>query len=914
MKRMLINATQKEEMRIALVDGQKIYDLDIESAGYEQKKANIYKGVVTRLERSLEVAFVNYGHDKSGFLPLREVAPEYLTVNPETKQKELVEGTEIIVQVEKEERGKKGAALTTYISLAGSYIVLMPNHPKSVGVSRRIDSENRKDLKQIINSLDVPDGMGVIIRTAGLGKTVEELNWDLEFLVKVWRMIESAANSRPAPFLIHQERNMVFRALRDYITHDISEIMIDNEEVYTQVVKHLSIIRPDFINKVHYYNEEVPLFNHFQIESQIESAYQREVPLPSGGSIVIDPTEALTSIDVNSAKATKGGDIEETALQTNLEAAEEIARQLRLRDIGGLVVIDFIDMRPIKNQREVVNRIRQAVQIDRAKIDLERISKFGLLELSRQRIRPSLGESSSHLCPLCCGQGTIRDNASLALSILRLIEEEAIKEGTSKVCARVPLAISAYLANEKRDNIEAIEKRHQCRVYIIPDETLEGPHYHVSRIKDYENQNINSFSLMQKKDHSAGIQQNNFPASAHDRSVAATNAQHSIEAPKQQPAINITDVVQETAPVVKKRGPSVIKRLFQAIGSIFSSSDEEKNKDKKKSSRNYKNKRNRKPIDKKSRSTKKPIENSKAPANNTNKKLSSKLAKQKKALENRPVIEETIEIKQKKKRVSKVTDVNTKVTSIEEQNVELEQNVKATSSKKTRKPKNHREKVVSENFEQDINNVEDSMLVENNLNVDEQHDKVVEKEAHVSKKERFNKRNQERKHNEKASISEEIENVVSETIVETTEDEVVNVIKEYQQPAKIGCISNVTFVKAEMTEPESCTLETTEITVGELTATEVSISNKHAGFSAITNIHHSEMTEPTSLELEAVEKSESIAQDELFMSEIRAAGFATIKNLYSAPMTEAKEADIKFDEESIVAEVEVVTETENKEE
>jgi ribonuclease E len=912
MKRMLINATQKEEMRIALVDGQKIYDLDIESAGYEQKKANIYKGVVTRLERSLEVAFVNYGHDKSGFLPLREVAPEYLTINPETKQKELAEGTEIIVQVEKEERGKKGAALTTYISLAGSYIVLMPNHPKSVGVSRRIDSENRKDLKQIINSLDVPDGMGVIIRTAGLGKTVEELNWDLDFLVKVWRMIESAANSRPAPFLIHQERNMVFRALRDYITHDISEIMIDNEEVYTQVVKHLSIIRPDFINKVHYYNEEVPLFNHFQIESQIESAYQREVPLPSGGSIVIDPTEALTSIDVNSAKATKGGDIEETALQTNLEAAEEIARQLRLRDIGGLVVIDFIDMRPIKNQREVVNRIRQAVQIDRAKIDLERISKFGLLELSRQRIRPSLGESSSHLCPLCCGQGTIRDNASLALSILRLIEEEAIKEGTSKVCARVPLAISAYLANEKRDNIEAIEKRHQCRVYIIPDETLEGPHYHVSRIKDYEYQNINSFSLMQKKDHTLGMQQNNFPAAAHDRSVAATNAQNSIEAPKQQPAINITDVVQETAPVVKKRGPSVIKRLFQAIGSIFSSSDEEKNKDKKKSSRNYKNKRNRKPIDKKARNSKQSIDTSKTSANSVNKKVNSKLAKQKKALENRPIIEETIEIKQKKKRVSKVSDVNTKITSVEEQNVELEHNVKTTNSKKTRKPKNPREKVVSENFEQNIDNIEDSMLVENNINVDEQHNKVVENEAHVAKKERFNKRNQERKHNEKTS-KEEDKSVVSENTVETTITEVVSVVKEYQQPAKIGCISNVTFVKAEMTEPESCSLQATETTVGELTSTEVSISNRHAGFSAITNIHRCEMTEPTSLELEAVEKSESIPQDELFMNEIKAAGFATIKNLYSAPMTEAKEADVKFDEEIVVVESEVVTETEDKE-
>lgn len=500
MKRMLINATQEEELRVALVDGQQLYDLDIESPGHEQKKANIYKGKITRVEPSLEAAFVDYGAERHGFLPLKEIARTYFpsgySYQGRPNIKEVVrEGQEVIVQIDKEERGTKGAALTTFISLAGSYLVLMPNNPRAGGISRRIEGDERTELKEAMNGLTVPDGMGLIVRTAGVGKSQEELEWDLNVLLNHWESIRKASENVAAPVLIHQESNVIVRAIRDYLRRDVGEILIDNPTVFERAKAHIELVRPDFISRVKLYKGEVPLFNHFQIESQIESAFQREVRLPSGGSIVIDPTEALTSIDINSARATKGGDIEETALQTNLEASDEIARQLRLRDLGGLIVIDFIDMTPVRHQREVENRLREAVHQDRARIQLGRISRFGLLEMSRQRLRPSLNESSSHICPRCQGTGVVRDNESLALSILRLIEEEAMKDNTEQVHAQVPVDVAAYLLNEKRTVIASLEQRNDVRVYIIPNQHLETPHYEVTRIRKNEIPEAASYEL-----------------------------------------------------------------------------------------------------------------------------------------------------------------------------------------------------------------------------------------------------------------------------------------------------------------------------------------------------------------------------------------------------------------------------------
>jgi len=448
MKRMLINATQQEEMRVALVDGQRLYDLDIESPGHEQKKANIYKGKITRIEPSLEAAFVDYGADRHGFLPLKEIArtyfPQGYTFHGRPNIRDVIkEGQEVIVQVDKEERGQKGAALTTFISVAGSYLVLMPNNPRAGGISRRIEGDERTELKESLSRLELPKGMGLIVRTAGVGKSFEELNYDLKALLVHWEAIQQAADSAKAPFLIHQESNVIFRAIRDYLRRDIGEILIDKPRVFEEAKAHIERFRPDFMSRVKLYQGDTPLFTHYQIESQIESAFQREVRLPSGGSIVIDPTEALTSIDINSSKATKGGDIEETALNTNLEAADEIARQLRLRDLGGLIVIDFIDMTPPRHQREVENRLKDAARPDRARVQIGKISRFGLLEMSRQRLRPSLGEASQGVCPRCSGQGTIRSNESIALSILRLIEEEAIKDNTAQVNAQVPVAAAA---------------------------------------------------------------------------------------------------------------------------------------------------------------------------------------------------------------------------------------------------------------------------------------------------------------------------------------------------------------------------------------------------------------------------------------------------------------------------------------
>ncbi len=489
MKRMLINATQPEELRVALVDGQKLYDFDIEIPSKEQKKSNIYKGSITRIEPSLEAAFVNYGAERHGFLPFKEIAPAYLAVqgDEEISRRDiktlLKEGQEVVVQVEKEERGSKGAALTTYISLAGSYLVLMPNNPRAGGISRRIEGEIRTDMREVMSGLEIPEGMGLIVRTAGGGKSVEELQWDLNYLLQLWEAIDRSAQEKAAPFLIFQESNVIIRALRDHLRGDIDEILIDNPATHKLVRSFLEQVMPQFINKAKLYQDSVPLFSRYQIESQIETAYSREVPLPSGGAIVIDHTEALTTIDINSARATKGGDIEETALNTNLEAADEIARQLKLRDLGGLFVIDFIDMMAARNQRAVENRLRDAVKSDRARIQLGRISRFGLLEMSRQRLRPSLGEATLLTCPRCKGQGTIRNVESLALSVLRLLEEEAMKKNTDKIIAQLPIDSATYLLNEKRSVIEQIEQRQDVSIIIIPARHLETPAFEVQRIR-----------------------------------------------------------------------------------------------------------------------------------------------------------------------------------------------------------------------------------------------------------------------------------------------------------------------------------------------------------------------------------------------------------------------------------------------
>ena len=494
MKRMLINATQAEELRVALVDGQKLYDFDIEVPSKEQKKSNIYKGIITRVEQSLEAAFINYGAEKHGFLPFKEISPVYLKTYDETEgevrrsaiKSHLKEGQEIVVQIEKEERGNKGAALTTYISLAGTYLVLMPNNPKAGGISRRIEGDTRNDTREAMAHLEIPETMGLIVRTAGCGKSAEELQWDLNYLLQLWDAIERSTNEQPAPFLVFQESNVIIRALRDHLRGNIDEILIDNEESFTLVQNFLRQVMPNMLPKAKLYQDAVPLFNRYQIESQIEIAYGREVSLPSGGSIVIDHTEALTSIDINSARATKGSDIEETALNTNVEAVDEIARQLRLRDLGGLFVIDFIDMMSNKNQRTVENHLRDALKIDRARIQTSRISRFGLLEMSRQRMRPSLGDSTQITCPRCKGQGSIRNVESVALSVLRLLEEEAMKKGTEKVIAHLPIECATFLLNEKRGVIESIENRLKVDIVILPSKHLETPAYDIERIRERE--------------------------------------------------------------------------------------------------------------------------------------------------------------------------------------------------------------------------------------------------------------------------------------------------------------------------------------------------------------------------------------------------------------------------------------------
>lgn len=492
MKKMLINATQPEEVRVALVDGQRLYDLDIENRARVSTKANVYKAKITRVEPSLEAAFVDFGADRHGFLPLKEISPQYFRSSaPDGEGRArikdvLKEGTEVIVQVDKEERGTKGAALTTFISLAGRYMVLMPNNPRAGGISRRIEGEHRNELRDALAQLTIPDGMGVIIRTAGIGRSAEELQWDLDYLLQLWDAISAASANNKAPVLLYQESDVVIRAIRDYLRDDIDQVLIDEGNAFKQATDFVSMVMPRFSQRVRKYEDSIPLFNRFQVEGQIETAFQREVRLPSGGSIVIDPTEALVSIDINSARATKGADIEQTALQTNLEAADEIARQLRLRDMGGLVVIDFIDMNAAKNQRAVENRMRDALQIDRARVQIGRISRFGLLEMSRQRLRPSLGETSAMVCPRCTGQGTIRDTKSLGLAILRLLQEEATKDRTGEVRAVVPVDVAAFLLNEKRSAVNDIETGSGVRVLIIPNPHMETPHFEVTRLRDDE--------------------------------------------------------------------------------------------------------------------------------------------------------------------------------------------------------------------------------------------------------------------------------------------------------------------------------------------------------------------------------------------------------------------------------------------
>ncbi|MDN6318318.1 MAG: ribonuclease E [Marinobacter sp.] len=573
MKRMLINATHPEELRVALVDGQRLFDLDIESSSREQKKANIYKGRITRVEPSLEAAFVDFGADRHGFLPLKEISRDYFKKSPgqiegKVNIKEVVaEGQEVIVQVDKEERGNKGAALTTFISLAGRYLVLMPNNPRAGGISRRIEGEERAQLKEAMNSVQVPKSMGIIVRTAGIGRTTEELQWDLDYLVQFWEAITQAAGERKAPFLIHQESNVIIRAVRDYLRQDIGEVLIDSESVYEDVLNFVRAVMPTFENKIKLYKDEIPLFSRYQIEGQIETAFQRDVKLPSGGSIVIDPTEALVSIDINSSRATKGQDIEETAFQTNLEAAEEIARQLRLRDMGGLIVIDFIDMTPARHQREVEQKMREALEIDRARVQVGKISRFGLLEMSRQRLRPSLGETRSEVCPRCEGQGTIRGIESLALSIMRLIYEESSKEKTGEVRAVVPVSVATFLLNEKRKQLADIEANQEVSVVVVPVPHMETPHFEILRMRDDEAtpEHISSHQVAQEY---SQREEEVFEAPAPEKPVREQAAVKAVRTRAPAPGPKTTQP-QEAA----EQDHGLIRRIGRKIADFFS--DEE---------------------------------------------------------------------------------------------------------------------------------------------------------------------------------------------------------------------------------------------------------------------------------------------------------------------------------------------------
>ncbi len=562
MKRILINATQQEEIRVAMVDGQYLYDLDIEHPFRAQKKANIYKGIITRVEPSLEAAFVNYGAERHGFLPFKEISREYWDTSKTKKNDKnkgrpsisdvIREGQEVLLQVDKEERGNKGAALTTQISLAGRYLVLMPNNPRAGGVSRRIEGDDRNKIREILDQLDLDEGMGAIVRTAGVGRELEELTWDMEYLKTLWAAIKDAHEQTKAPTLLYQESNVIIRTLRDYFRKDVGEIIIDNDRVYQQAHDFINAVMPHNLSKLKHYTDTVPLFSRYQVEHQIESAFHREVTLPSGGAIVIDHTEALTSIDVNSARATKGRSIEETALNNNLEAADEVARQLRLRDLGGLVVIDFIDMQPNKNQRAVERQLRDALKVDRARVQISRISRFGLLEMSRQRLRPSLGESSQIVCPRCSGQGTIRGIESMALSILRLMEEEAMKEGTVEVVAQTPVKVATFILNEKRKSLTEVQARHNLQLTVLPNPELDTPHYEIIRRKesDVEDSSIQSYKQITKPEVQPESTKETMPQNI--ETAVVSNVTPASPAPSPQT-------------LVEAKNPGVVTRIFSAL-------------------------------------------------------------------------------------------------------------------------------------------------------------------------------------------------------------------------------------------------------------------------------------------------------------------------------------------------------------
>ncbi len=709
MKRMLINATHhNEEMRVALVDGQRLYDLDIELAGREQKKGNIYKGKVTRIEPSLEAAFIDYGAERHGFLPLKEVAREYMHKPPArgrpTIKDALKEGQELIVQIDKEERGNKGAALTTSISLAGSYMVLMPNNPRAGGISRRIEGEERQELKQIMSQINVPKGMGCIIRTAGVGKDFDEINGDFSYLLNFWNTIKAEAEKRPAPFFIYQESNVINRAIRDYLRPDIGEILVDRKEIFEHAKTELAKQRPEFANKIKLYQDDIPLFNRYQVESQIESAFQREVRLPSGGSVVFDQTEALLSIDINSARATKGGDIEETALHTNKEAAEEIARQLRLRDIGGLIVIDFIDMGPPRNQREVENVLRDSVKRDRARIQISRISKFGLLEMSRQRLRPSLEESSQHVCPRCTGHGVIRGTDSLGLSILRLVGDEAMKESTAEVQVIAPVELATFLLNEKRRKIEQIEKQQKVRIIIVPNPHMQTPHYEVLRVKADEIHEGASYNLADKPNQVEYVRSTNPDVAATLEKAAIQSVPTPAEpvAPRKTKQ-KASKKQQHKKKVAKKEG--FFKRLWNKLLGKEQKKPAKKSRNNsnrgrnnryqgKKRNRNYQNKNRQKNTVQKSEQQqfvdKQPASKQKASAN---KKQAQKKPQQKQARPQKPKHPPRPERKTREERMAMVTDKTTDTAIDKNNNTEQVQNsattkqLEKTATEQKSKPK-----------------------------------------------------------------------------------------------------------------------------------------------------------------------------------------------------------------------------------
>ncbi len=574
MNRILINATQPEEVRVATVEGQRLFNFDIETRARKQTKSNIYKGKITRIEPSLEAAFVDYGAERHGFLPIKDVVRSYFRTDdaPESNEtsassnrvqiKEVLkESQEVIIQIDKEERGSKGAALNTFISLAGRYLVLMPNNPRAGGVSRRIEGDERSEAREALSNLNIPDGMGVILRTAGVGKLTEELAWDLEYLLHLWDAIQNSAQERSAPFLIYQESNVIIRAIRDYFREDIEEVLIDDDTVYQEARDFMQLVMPQFVDRIKLYKDTVPLFTRYQIESQIETAFQREVRLPSGGAIVIDHTEALLAVDINSARSTKGEDIEETALTTNLEAVDEIARQLRLRDLGGLIVIDFIDMISHRNQREVENRIKEALKMDRARVQVGRISRFGLLEMSRQRLRPSLGESSHMPCPRCNGHGNIRSVESLALSILRLIEEDAMKDSTTRIVAQVPVSVGTYLLNEKRQQIAGMEDRHDVTITVVPNPYLETPNFEVQRLRTDDKLEISSYQTVEKPE---------LPEIPYEVSVTEPREEAAVRGVTPQSPPPVLPPAPAPAPTPSKPGG-----MFSWLGRIFGSTSKE---------------------------------------------------------------------------------------------------------------------------------------------------------------------------------------------------------------------------------------------------------------------------------------------------------------------------------------------------